>query len=97
MTGFWGQARRRKRSGKPGSGFLPVLHGEQERLRVGSQIQAFTPGSVKAKSAETHRQVERLHMFGQGPDGDIVDPGLGKFADSVKGDVAGDLQRRGQR
>lgn len=33
-------------------------------------------------------------MFGQGPDGDIVDPGVGKFADGVKGDVAGDLERR---
>ena len=48
-------------------------------------IQAFTPGSVKACcSAEAHRQVERLHMFGQGADGNIVDAGIGEFADGVK-------------
>ncbi len=59
------------------------------------RIQAFTPGSVKACcSAEAHRQVERLHMFGQGADGNIVDAGIGEFADGVKGNVAGDLQRR---
>ena len=76
-------------------GFLLCLHGGHERLRVGSQIQALTPGSVKANClAKTHRQVERLHMFGQGADGDIVDAGVGKFADGVEGDVTGDLQRR---
>ncbi len=33
-------------------------------------------------------------MFGQGADGNIVDAGIGEFADGVKGNVAGDLQRR---
>ena len=42
----------------------------------GFGTKAIHAGNVKAQSsAKTHRQVERLDMFGQGPDGDIVDPG----------------------
>lgn len=95
MKGLRGAGEGRNDPGKRVPWFLSGFHGEHGRLRGGTQIQAFTPGSVKACcSAEAHRQVERLHMFGQGADGNIVDAGIGEFADGVKGNVAGDLQRR---